>query len=75
MTVRTDEGSQSGPSTGLVIGQTRLVVEQQSTWDIVTMGTAKTFFAIGDGAYARIFPTANFRDAVEPVLNACGDHW
>jgi len=75
VTVRADDGSQTGPSTGVVIGQTRLIVGEQSIWDIVTMSTAKSFFAIGDGAYARIFPTANFRDALDPVLQACGAHW
>ena len=27
------------------------------------------------GAYTRTFPAVNFRKAVEPVLQACDDHW
>jgi hypothetical protein len=75
VTTKADDGATTGPSAGVVIGPTRLVVGEQSTWDIVTMGNAKTFFAIGDGVHARVFPTANFRTALDPVLRACGDHW
>jgi hypothetical protein len=75
LTTKADNGSQSGPSTAVVIGPTKLAVGQQSTWDIATMGKAQAFFAMGDGIYARIFPVANFRKATAPVLQACGDHW
>jgi hypothetical protein len=75
LTVKADDGSTSGPSTGVVVKPTAVGVGEQSTFDINTMGKAKMFFAMGDGVYARVFPTANFRKAVEPVLAACGDHW
>jgi hypothetical protein len=73
LTTRADNGSQSGPSTAVVIGPTKLIVGEQSTWDINIMAKANATFAMGDGVYARIFPTANFRKAVGPVLSACGD--
>jgi len=41
----------------------------------IEMGKATTFFALSDGVYARIFPAVNFRKSMEPVLQACGDHW
>lgn len=75
LTTKADDGSQSGPSTAVVIGPTQLVVGEQSTWDINTMGKATAFFAMGDGVYARVFPAANFRKVTAPVLQACGDHW
>jgi hypothetical protein len=70
---RADNGSQSGPSKAVAVGPTKLIVGEQSTWDINVMAKASTNFAMGDGAYARIFPTANLKKAVEPVLRACGD--
>jgi len=75
LTTKADDGSTTGPSAAVVIGPTRVVVGEQSTWDISTMGRAKAFFAIGDGVNARIFPAANFRETVGSVLQACGDHW
>jgi hypothetical protein len=75
LTTKADDGSQSGPTAAIVIAPTKLAVAQQSTWDISTMGKAKIFFAMGDGVYARVFPTTNFREATAPVLQACGDHW
>lgn len=75
LTTKADDGSTSGPSIAVVVRPTALAVGEQSTFDINTMGKAKMFFAMGDGVYARIFPTANFREATAPVLQACGDHW
>jgi hypothetical protein len=75
LTTKADDGSQSGPTAAIVIGPTKVGVGEQSTWDLSTMGKAKMFFALGDGVFARIFPTANFREATTPVLQACGDHW
>jgi hypothetical protein len=75
LTTIADEGSQTGPSAAVVIGPTKLMVGEQSTFDIATMGKAKAVFVMGDGVYARVFPTANFRQATAPVLQACGDHW
>jgi hypothetical protein len=75
LTTKADDGSQSGPSAAVVVGPTKLMVEEQSTLDIAIMGKATAFFAMGDGVYARIFPAANFRKATAPVLQVCGDHW
>jgi|ERR1700722_680924 len=75
VTTRADTGESNGPSHGFVIAPTRLVVEEQSTWDINTMSHAKAFFAMGAGGYARIYPVEGFREMVEPILMACGDHF
>jgi hypothetical protein len=74
ITTKADDGSET-TSTGYVVGSTGLAVTEQATADISTMGKAKTYFGIGDGVYARIFPAVNFRKSMEPVLQACGDHW
>jgi hypothetical protein len=75
ITTRADDGSET-TSTGYVINPAALAVTGQWTFDnISTMGKATTFFALGDGVYARIFPAVNFRKSMEPVLQACGDHW
>jgi len=75
VTTKADTGLTNGPSHGVVTAPTRVIVKDDSTWDINTMGDAKVFFAIGVGGYARIYPTANFRKFVDPVLAACGDHF
>jgi hypothetical protein len=43
--------------------------------DVPPSEHAKGQRALGDGAYARIFHTANFRQSTAPVLQSCGDHW
>jgi len=75
VTTKADIGKTNGPSHGVVIAPTRVIVKDDSTWDLSTMGDAQAFFAIGVGGYARIYPTENFRKAVDPVLAACGDHF
>jgi len=40
------------------------VTEQWPFDNISTMGKATTFFALGDGVYARIFPAVNFRKSM-----------
>lgn len=75
VTTKADTGQTNGPSYGLAIAPTRVVVKDDSTWDLSTMGNARVFFAIGVGGYARIYPIANFRKFVDPVLAACGDHF
>lgn len=75
LTTKADDGSQSGPTTAIVISPHMIAVADQPAWDIATMGKATTFFAMGDGVHARIFPIVNFREATTPVLQACGDHW
>ena len=73
--VRADDGTETGPTHGHVLKADAAAVLEESTFDIHTMGKATTWFAMGDGVYARIFLAANFRKAMEPVLQACGDHW
>jgi len=75
VTTRADDGSQMKPSAGIVIAPTRIVVKDESTWDLYTMGKARSFFATGVGGYARVWPLANFKKTTGPVLQACGDHW
>ncbi len=75
VTVRSDNGTELKPSTGVVTGPTQLIVQEQATWDLWIMGKANKFFATGVGGYARIFPTANFKPITAPVLAACGDRW
>jgi hypothetical protein len=75
VTTRSDDGTELKPSSGVVIGPTQLVITEDATWDLWTMGKTEVFFATGVGGYARIFPITNFKKSTEPVLRACGDHW
>jgi hypothetical protein len=75
VTTKADTGETTGPSHGVVTAPKRVIVKDDSTWDISTMGNAKVFFGIGVGGYARIYPTENFKKVVDPVLAACGDHF
>jgi hypothetical protein len=60
---------------GKTAGPTQLIVGEEATFSLNTMGKARASFIVGNGEYARVFPAANFRQAAEPVLAACGDHW
>jgi hypothetical protein len=70
-----DSGQQPSPSGGFITGPTQVVLKHDPTFDLWTMAQAKDFFKLSVGDFARVFPTANFRNAVDPVLKACGDHW
>lgn len=72
---RADDGTQLNEDVGIVLDKTLLILKEPSTWHLSAMGKASATFAVGTGEYARIFPVANFRKAIEPVLAACGDHW
>jgi hypothetical protein len=72
---RADDGTELNDDVGLVLDKTHLILKESSTWHLNAMGKARATFAVGTGEYARIFPAANFRRAVEPVLAACGDRW
>jgi hypothetical protein len=72
---RADDGTQLNDDVGLVFDKTHLILKEPATWHLYAMGKATATFAVGTGEYARIFPAANFRKAIEPVLTACGDHW
>src|SRR5271166_977778 len=61
------------PLQGVVIEPTRVVVENNANW--WAMGQARHLVAITVGDYVRIFPVANLRKALEPVLHECGQHW
>lgn len=70
-----DTGQELSPGHGYVVGPTQLVLKYQATFDLWTMGQAKTAFRVSAGDYVRSYPATNFRSVVEPVLNACGDRW
>lgn len=72
---RASDGKQFSPSHGIVVDEHMVLVVNDSTWDISTMGDAKGAFIVSAGDYARVFPTANFRKAVDPVMATCGDHF
>jgi hypothetical protein len=74
VTTRADTGDEF-TAAGKTVGLKQLAVGQEATFSLNTMGKANGFFVIGNGQYARVFPAANFRKAVAPVLAACGDHW
>ncbi len=69
-----DSGQQPSPSHGVIIAPTQVVLKHDVSFDVWTMEQAKGSFKMSVGDYARVFPAANFRDAVEPVLTACGTH-
>jgi hypothetical protein len=60
---------------GKTLGPTQLGIGTEATFSLNTMGKARASFIVGNGVYARVFPAANFRKAVAPVLTACGDSW
>jgi hypothetical protein len=72
---RSDTGPDLNDSVGYVIGPTTLALGDETTFHLYAMGKAAVFFGVGTGEYARVFPAAGFRKAMEPVLAACGDHW
>jgi hypothetical protein len=73
---RTDTGGDVNNTVGYVKSRDQLVLSaEDTTWHLHAMGKATIYFGVGTGEYARVFPAAGFRKAVEPVLQACGDHW
>jgi hypothetical protein len=74
VTTKTDTGEEF-TAAGTTVGPTQLAIGEEATFSLNTMGKARASFVVGNGVYARVFPAANFRKAVEPVLAACGDHW
>ena len=75
MTTADDGRRYSSPSYGFAIESTTLMLKNTATWELNVMGDAKKSFTIRAGAYTRTFPAVNLRKAVEPVLQACDDHW
>ena len=74
VTTKADTGDEF-TAAGKTVGPTQLAIGQEATFSLNAMGKARASFIVGNGRYARVFPAANFRKAVEPVLAACGDHW
>jgi hypothetical protein len=70
-----DSGQQPSPSFGLITGPTQVVLKHDPAFDLWTMAQARDTFKLSVGDFARVFPAANFRRAVGPVLKACGHHW
>jgi len=70
-----DSGQEVSPGHGYVIGPTQFTVNQQAAFDLWTMAQAKSAFRLSAGDYVRSYPADNFRAAIEPVLDACGERW
>lgn len=70
-----DSGQEVSPGHGYVIAPTQFVVRHQAAFDLWTMGQAKDAFKVSAGDYVRSYPATNFRTAIEPVLQACGERW
>jgi hypothetical protein len=51
-----------------------LVLENDATWELSVIGTAKTSFTITAGSFSQTFSAEKLRAAVAPVLEQCGDH-
>lgn len=67
-----DSGQQPSPSHGVIIAPTQIIMKHDVSFDVWTMEQAKGSFKMSVGDFSRIFPIANFRDAIGPVLKACG---
>jgi hypothetical protein len=69
-----DSGQQPSPSHGVITAPTQVVLKHDVSFDVWTMEQAKGSFKLSVGDYSRVFPAANFMNAVQPVLKACGAH-
>jgi hypothetical protein len=73
---RPDSGDDVIDSLGRVTRRDEVTVSpEDTTFHLNAMGTATGGIAVGTGEYARVFPAAGFRKAMERVLKACGDSW
>lgn len=66
-----DSGMQPSPSHGIITAPTQVILKHDVSFDVWTMEQAKGSFKMSVGDYARVFPAANFANAVQPVLKAC----
>jgi hypothetical protein len=66
---------QSGQPDGIALKPTIVVVKNPATLHLASMALSNAFFTLSFGDYARVFPIAKFKNATDPVLRACGDHW
>ena len=67
-----DSGQQPSPSHGIITAPTQVILKHDVSFDVWTMEQAKGSFKMSVGDYARVVPAANFANAVQPVLKACG---
>ena len=65
----------SQPSLGTALTPTSLVIEDDATWELSEMGSAKKTFTIRAGPFSRTYSVLRLREAVGPTLEKCGDHW
>ena len=65
----------SQPSEGTALTPTSLAIEDDATWELSEMGSAKKTFTIRAGAISRTYSASRLREAVAPVLKKYGDHW
>ena len=70
-----DDGPNLPPWRATATGPATLLVVFDATQNIRMMGQAKTFFKVTAGGYTRTIPATNFHEAVQPVLQACGESW
>ena len=65
----------SQSSEGIALTPTSLVIEDDATWELSEIGSAKKTFTIRTGAFSRTYSALRLKEAVAPVLEKCGDHW
>lgn len=72
VTTRADDGSETN-STAIAINSTALLVGEELTWDLNTMGKGDRLVCDGSRRVCpRIFLVEGFKKSTEPVLRACG---
>ena len=73
--IRADGGARNESTNGVAIDSETVYVGAGSTIDLYAMSKGTIWFAVGDGEHAHLFLIKGFKEATEPVLRACGDHW
>ena len=74
--IRADGGGhESSPVAESRLNLETVYVGAGSTIDLYAMSKGTIWFAVGDGEHAHLFLIKGFKEATEPVLRACGDHW
>lgn len=70
-----DDGPNLSPWRATATAPATLLIFDAAIQNIRIMGQAKTSFKVTAGGYTRVFPATNFHEAVQPVLQACGESW
>jgi len=70
-----DDGPNLPPRHATATTPATLLVFDDATQIIRMMGQAKTSFKVTTGGYTRTFLATNLHEAVQPVLQACGEAW